>query len=168
MSNKAKTIAGGSVAFAADFLTVLGFFLDHPSVLDPFVDYAVIWLPILTFLLGWYSGHHFRLWMADEENARREAELDDSMRCEIAHLDRLPKVALFLIYSNGSIEFHEPDELGDDMNQSLEELKELGMADYETSAKGRCWKLTERCSKVLMEHPELAEEARRVADKFSE
>ena len=100
---------------------------------------------------------------AAEESDRAEARRAEKRAVQIVqHMDMKLKIALEAVRSQ--IYMVVPDGRKD-ASDALETLHEMGLVDYETCLDGRRWFLTPASHDLLVRHPDLLKEAKRVIDE---
>lgn len=103
-----------------------------------------------------------------EDEAAAESDRAEELRAEkravqiVQHMDMKMKIALeavrsqiYMVVPNGR----------EDANDALDALHEMGLVDYETCLDGRRWFLTPASHDLLVRHPDLLKEAKRILDE---
>lgn len=96
MSYKGRTIAGAVGSFVASAPSWWGLFLDHPEALDWLFAYAPIWVPVMVFSFGCFTGHSFCKWMSGSDAYRKLAK-------SIPSLSERERGILLIAYSMGDV-----------------------------------------------------------------
>lgn len=126
-------------------------------------------IPLLMALFGFIIG--WSLTRLRYESIIREMEDEsaaESDRAEkravqiVQHMDMKMKIALEAVRSQIYIVVPSGRE---DANDALDELHGMGLVDYETCLDGRRWFMTPACHDLLVRHPDLLKEAKRILDE---
>lgn len=128
MSYKGRTIAGAVGSFVASAPSWWGLFLDHPEALDWLFAYAPIWVPVMVFSFGCFTGHSFCKWMSGSDAYKKLAK-------SIPSLSERERGILLIAYSMGDVWAH------DDMMGPASSLLANGYLamTYSGSLRGECY-----------------------------
>lgn len=128
MSYKGRTIAGFIGSIVAGAPSWWGLFLDHPEALDWLFEYAPIWVPVLVFAFGCFTGYSFCKW-------RSGADAYKNLAKSIPSLSERERGILLIAYSMGDVWAH------DDMMGPASSLLANGYLamTYSGDLRGECY-----------------------------
>lgn len=99
MSYKGRTIAGAVLSALSAAPSWLGMYLDHPDSFDWLFDRSAIWVPVLVFAFGCFTGYSFCKWRSGADEYKDLAE-------SIPSLSDREKGVLLIVYSMGDAWAH--------------------------------------------------------------
>lgn len=142
MSYKGRTIAGFVGSVIASAPSWWGLFLDHPEALDWLFDYAPVWVPVLVFAFGCFTGYSFCKWMGGADAFRALAKA-------IPSLSERERGVLLVAYSMGDVWAH------DDMLGPASSLLANGYLarTYSGGLRGECYVMPSELRKEIARMP---------------
>lgn len=82
MSYKGRTIVGAVLSVLSAAPSWFGMYLDHPEAFDWLFDYSDIWVPVLVFAFGCFTGYSFSRWSAGFQTPFERARSEKARQAE--------------------------------------------------------------------------------------